>query len=222
MPQVSFAIRVCAASVVAVLALSIPAAAQQFEGVITMQFSGLSVNGVPQDVEFLTRGTRGVRVNAAGPMGAMSMISMPAEQKVYVMIESQSVYMELPASADALPGGLTDMPEPKITRTNKMETIAGYRCEHVLIQTAKDTTDVCIARGLGPFLDILNGLRLGGSRAPAWQRSLTADGGFPLKVTGADGKVALEVKKIEKRKLGSALFVIPPTYTKMDMPARRP
>lgn len=209
-----------AAITTALLTMASPGVAQDFEGLITMQFSGLAANGVPQDVEFFTRGSRGVRVNAAGPMGAMSMISMPAEKKIYIVIDAQSIYMELPSSLDGLPVGMT-MVEPKITRTGKRETIAGTACEHLRIEIGTEVTDVCMAQGLGPFLNILNAVRLGGKGAPAWQRGLAADGGFPLKVTGADGKVALEVRKIEKRKLSSALFVIPSNYTKVDMPGRR-
>ncbi len=209
-----------AAITTALLSTATPGVAQDFEGLITMQFSGLAINGVPQDVEFFTRGTRGVRVNAAGPMGAMAMISMPAETKIYIVIDAQRIYMELPSSLDGLPAGVTAV-EPKITRTGKRETIAGTACEHLKIEAGTEVADVCLAQGLGPFLNILTAVRLGGKGAPAWQRALAADGGFPLKVTGADGKVALEVKKIEKRKLNSALFVIPSNYTKVDMPLRR-
>ena len=56
---------------------------------------------------------------------------------------------------------------------------------------------------------------------PAWQRMLTADGGFPLKVTMQDGTIPIEVVKIEKKKLASDLFSVPLTYTKMAMPGRR-
>ena len=208
-----------AISAVALFTIAAQAQAQQFEGAISMRMGAIGGAGAPQDVEFLTRGARGVRVNAAGPMGAMAMISLPAEQKIYVLIDAQNVYMELPPGTDV--ATLTDTVAPKITRTGKRETIAGYPCEHVTIATKRDTTDVCMARGLGPFLHILSGMRIGGARPPAWQRSLAADGGFPLKVVGADGKVALEVTKIEKRKLPAALFVIPPNYTKVDMPGRR-
>ena len=50
---------------------------------------------------------------------------------------------------------------------------------------------------------------------------LTADGGFPLKVTMQDGTIPIEVVKIEKKKLASDLFSVPLTYTKMAMPGRR-
>ena len=44
---------------------------------------------------------------------------------------------------------------------------------------------------------------------------LTADGGFSLKVTMPDGRVPLEVVKIEKKKQASDLFSVPPAYMKM-------
>jgi hypothetical protein len=56
---------------------------------------------------------------------------------------------------------------------------------------------------------------------PAWQRMLTVDGGFPLKVTMPDGSIPLEVVKIEKKRLANDLFSVPLDYTKMEMPRRR-
>ena len=163
-----------AAIATALLTSASPGVAQDFEGLITMQVSGLAANGVPQDIEFFTRGTRGVRINAAGPMGAMSMISMPAEKKIYIVIDAQNIYMELPSTIDGVPVGMT-MVEPKITRTGKRETIAGTTCEHLRIEIGTEVTDVCMAQGLGPFLNILNAVRIGGRGASGWQRGLAAE-----------------------------------------------
>ena len=106
----------------------------------------------------------------------------------------------------------------KLTRTGKKETIAGYECEHVTVTSARETADICLAKGLGSYVNPMSAVRSGNE--PAWQKQL-ADEGFPLKVTDATGKVAMEVTRIEKKRLDNTLFSVPEHYTRMQMPQRR-
>ncbi len=189
-------------------------AAQDFEGVITIRSALRSRDGAPApEVEYMTRAGK-LRINLRSPMGTMGVIASPAEKKLYMLMDAQSAYMEQPLSFSASDNAV---PAPSMTRTGKKETIAGYECEHVRVVSTPDTTDVCLARGLGPYMAPALGAQM-----PAWQRALAADGAFPLKVTKRDGTVQMEVTKIEKRKLSPALFEVPDSYTKMDMPVRRP
>lgn len=194
-------------------------ASQPFEGAVTMQVSAKGVNGPQlQQIEYFVRNGK-VRVSMAGPAGAMSLLSVPQEQKVYVLMAAQSMYMELPI-ADAASSVAAKMPtDAQITRTGRMETVAGYACEHVTVVSAAQTVDLCLAKGLGGYVNPLAAMQR--SSEPAWQRMLAADGGFPLKVTMPDGSVPIEVVKIEKKKLANDLFSVPLTYTKMEMPRRR-
>lgn len=201
------------------LCLSVlPAAAlsaQEFEGTITVRMA-TGRNGEPApDLEYLARGGK-VRINARSPMGSVAMIAVPAEKKVYTLMDAQSMYMEQPFSLASAPGA--NAPAPTITRTGKKEIVAGHECEHILIAGQQGNTDVCMARGLGPFFAATAGM---GAAMPAWQRALVGDGGFPLKVSRADGTTQLEVTKIERKKLSDALFTVPGHYTKMDRPTRR-
>ena len=189
--------------------------AQDFEGVITIRSAVRSRDGSPApDVEYMTRAGK-LRINVRSPMGTMGVIALPAEKKMFVLMDAQSAYMEQPLSFS---GRESTMPAPSIMRTGKKEMIAGHECEHVLVVGKPDTTDVCVARGLGPYIAPSLGAQM-----PAWQRALTADGAFPLRVAKTDGTVQMEVTKIEKRKLSPAMFDVPDSYTKMVMPAvRRP
>ena len=54
----------------------------------------------------------------------------------------------------------------------------------------------------------------------AWQRQMVKEGGFPLRVTLADGSIPIEVTKIEKKRVNDTLFRIPADFSKMDMPRR--
>jgi hypothetical protein len=199
---------------------ALPAAAlsaQDFEGTITVRMAA-GRNGTPApDLEYLARGGK-VRINARSPMGSVAMIAVPAEKTLYTLMDAQSMYMEQPLSLDGAPGAGASTPAPTITRTGRKETIAGHECEHILIAGQQGSTDVCMARGLGPFFAAGAAL---GSAMPAWQRALISDGGFPLKVSRADGTTQLEVTKIERKKLNDALFTVPEHYTRMDMPTGR-
>ena len=203
------------------------ASAQAFDGVITLRMNASrpGSDGL-QEIEYMAHGGK-VRMNIKSQMGPVGIIGVPAEKKIYVLLDPQSMYMEMStdAAADRVAGATANMSDPKITRTGKKETIAGHECEHVTIEARQQTTDVCMARGLGPFMNAMSAMGAmmggrGGAAQPAWQRSLAADGGFPLKVTNQDGVVQLEVTKIEQKKLADALFTVPANYSKMDMPRR--
>ena len=223
---------------VATLLSAAPAvvSAQAFEGVITMRMGALRAGGDGlQEIEYLSHGGK-VRMNIKSQMGPIGIIGDPAEKKLYVLIDPQSMYMEISTDAAAGRAGAgagavnVNIAEPKITRTGKKETIAGRECEHITVEAQQETTDVCVARGLGPFMNAMSSMGgmggmmgMGGRGAtapPAWQRSLAADGAFPLKATRADGTVLLEVTKIEPKKLANTLFTVPGNYAKMDMPRR--
>ena len=217
--------RVCpftiAAATVSMLVVRVPQviAAQPFEGAVTMRMSAKGANGPQsQEMEYLVRGGK-VRVSMGGPAGVMSLLSVPQEQKVYVLMAAQNAYMEMPISEASSSVAAKTPADAKITRTGRMETVAGYACEHVTVASAAQTVDICLAKGLGGYVNPLASMQRGSE--PAWQRLLTADGGFPLKVTMQDGSIPIEVVKIEKKRLAADLFSVPLSYTKMAMPPRR-
>jgi hypothetical protein len=188
-----------------------------------MRMGMRGAQGAPaaQELEYLISGKR-ARMNMAGPMGGMSLLVLPADKKIYMLVPAQNTYMEMPmgdvanTAAGSAPAGV------QMIKTGRMETVAGYRCEHVeLVQMGPDgapqKTDACLSKELGGFANPMSGMGTG--KEPAWQKALQAQG-FPLKVTTPDGAVALEVVKIEKKRLANDLFSVPLTYTKMARPQR--
>jgi hypothetical protein len=209
-----------AVSLLSLAPTSVLSAQAPFEGAVTMRITAATPSGgaQPQEMEYLVRNGK-VRVNMSGPGGGMSVLTSPQEQKLFVLIPMQNAYMEMPMAEvqSRAPGVPSDV---KIIRTGKMETVAGYACEHVtMVNTGSPAVDVCLASGMGNFINPLLAMQRGA--VPAWQRSITADGGFPLKITMADGSVPVEVLTIEKKRLANDLFTVPLTYTKMPMPSRR-
>lgn len=197
-----------------------PLAAQPFEGAITMRMSARTAQGVMnQQMEYLVRSGK-LRVNLAGPAGGMAMIAVPQERKMYMLVVAQNAYMEmaLPDPATVAKGVNAPVEDVKVTRTGRMETVAGMTCEHVEVSSKTGATDLCLTKALGRFVNPLDGLRQG-TVAP-WQRQIENE--FPLKVTMPDGSVPLEVTKVERKRLSNDLFTVPSSYTKMTMPAGRP
>jgi hypothetical protein len=188
-----------------------------FEGVISMRLSQRTPQGtMGQPAEYLVRGGK-VRMNMGTGMGGMALIADPQERKLFVLTEARASYMEMPlASTDAA----TTLPaDVKVTRTGKRETVAGLSCEQVSVESGGERTDICLTKELGPYVNPLASLgRQGGGD---WQSALAAEG-FPLRVTLPDGSVALEVTRVERRRLANSLFSVPESYTKMAMPTRRP
>jgi Domain of unknown function (DUF4412) len=202
--------------------------AQTFEGTITMRINapgrGATAQGqatMPQQMEYQVRGGK-VRVNLGGGMaGGMAMLAVPQEQKIYMLMVAQQSYMEMPmvppSAAASAAAAAAD--EVKVTRTGRKEVVAGFTCEHVLLTPAKgEGTDMCLTTALGRYMDPMQGMRRG--PAPAWQKQI-ADG-FPLKVSLPDGSVAMEVTKVEKKRLANELFSVPANFTKIASPSGRP
>ncbi len=110
---------------------------------------------------------------------------------------------------------------PRITNvepTGRMEMIAGYRCEHVMV-TDDDgaVVDVCVSTELGPFRMPMVGGPTSPPKESGWASSL-GHNSFPLKAQKGD-KVIFEVTAIERRSLDAALFEAPGGFTKFEMPS---
>jgi hypothetical protein len=184
-------------------------AAQGFEGGITMTLT--SDNGKATEMTYLMKGGK-IRMDVPG-QGAM--IVDGSTKKMQMLMTQQKMYIEMDVSSAA--AAATGNAKPAtVARTGRMETIAGYQCEHLTItEDGGATSDVCAATGLGAFMMPSSG-RGGPPMAQGWEAGLR-DGGFPLKVTKG-GKVIQEVTKIDKKSLDAALFTVPDGFTKFDMP----
>jgi hypothetical protein len=119
---------------------------------------------------------------------------------------------------------------PKVTSTGRTETIAGIACQHWMIG---DTTDACLAKGLGSFggggsggiLDMLKNLAQGKKTKtqidnPEFAK-FAEDGVFPLKMSNIENgqsKTFMEVTSVERKSLDDSLFTVPADYKKTELP----
>ena len=169
--------------------------------------------GTTQDAEYHASRSGKARVSLSTPMGKASIIMAPADGKMFMLMDQMSQYIEMELANLTAPESNVDA--PKITRTGKKEKIAGWECEHVTI----DELDVCAATGLGAYLNVGGNLMMRGGMQP-WQSAVLKENIFPLKVTLPDGKVQMEVTKIEKKSVEPSMFQVPSNYTKVTLPSR--
>lgn len=200
-----------------------PAAAQgnsPFEGIVTMQING--DHGTPQTLDYYVRnGAVRIEMQPGGDKPQIAVIMDPKDQLMFMMMPAQQMYMQMPlAKIDARVKSSGGTPE--ITKTGKMDKIAGYSCEHWIVKSNKDdaakgdSADVCMSKELGGFWPMQG--PGGGQGQPSWLRELGAGGYFPLRVTkiGASTPV-IEVTHVEKKSLDASLFQPPADFKKMDM-----
>jgi hypothetical protein len=209
---------------VAVLALvtisSAPAASGQgekgapFEGVVTFELE----EGTTLDYS-VRQGLVRLDVNGKGSQAAM--IMDPAAHKMYMLMPTQQMYMEMAIpEADGSVEVPADQPKPK--KTGKTDIVAGHPCEYWVMRHKDGDTEVCLASDLGGFYGFGNTTGKGG--VPEWQEQLSKNY-FPLKVIGnEDGgrKVVLLATKVERKALEKAMFVPPASYKKMTMSMQMP
>ena len=165
--------------------------------------------------------------------GAAFILDPPAK-KAYMLVPAKKMAMvidfekmkqqkaklpQAPGSPGAA-GGKAEEP-PKIDKTGKKDTVAGYTCEIWKI-TSKDGSraELCMAEGikLMDFSDLA-------MQSPQFAAAAALGdlNHFPLRAVGYDKagveEGRLEAKKIEKKKLPDSQFTVPPDYQQMDMAA---
>ncbi len=195
---------------------AVPLAAQAFEGTVSMTING--ENGPGQSMTYMLKDGK-MRFELGG--GKMAAIIDPAAQHMIVIMTAQRMYMEqnFGSAAATMQAQAGSMKAPTITRTGKMETIAGYKCEHV---TATDddgqSVDICLSSELGGFRMPTASNPMAPQRESGWITQL-GSGKFSLKAV-KNGKTILEVTAIDKKPLDAALFAAPEGFQSFAMPKR--
>lgn len=203
-----------------------------FEGEITMNATRATGGGPTQLVIGIKKPK--YRVDATGnvqtdnPMmsGGGTLLLDPPQKKGWALIPAQKKaividFDKTKSASSRLPGANTgpktksNEPPPKIEKTGKKETIAGYDCEIWYVTDSKgQRAELCMADGI-TWIDLGD---LGWS-SPEIAVGAVASGAnkFPLRIVSGDTK--LETTKIEKKKLEDARFVVPPDYQVIDLAA---
>ena len=193
-----------------------PIAAQQFEGTVLVKTAATG------EAKYLVKGDKMVIVMQADP--SLGALMAGKEMRMIIDRTSMVTTILIPIEMGPMKGIKTviDMKkeaanlkpvEVKMLGTTQM--LAGYRCEDMSITEGKNVTLMCMTTQLGTFVYPQGGMGRGGS-GPGWVAALAAHPGFPLKVTGGDGKLHFEVTSVLPGRISSDEFIIPEGYQDMS------
>jgi len=223
---------------------SLPSLVDGFEGEIDVTAKGEKAGEAPVPLSLFIKSGK-VRVDipeelakSAGPMAANAKgygIFDSAAKKVFVVLDStkQVLVIDLNKAGEDFknmgggphgphgPGGST-APEgtpPKVTKTGKYDTVAGYKCENWDVASDHKEATVCVAQqGFSWFSIPMTGI----PTEKLWMGELLDGKHFPLRFIGygPDGvkeENRVEVTKIDKKSLPDTQFQYPPNYQLIDL-----
>jgi hypothetical protein len=161
-----------------------------------------------------------------------------AVKKIYVVLDSskQVIVVDLnkvgeqfkgmtppshPDHGGAAPKQPTEAP-PKVTKTGKNETIAGYKCEDWDVATDHREATICVAEQGFSWLSLPMGALNGVPTEHLWMAELLDGKHFPLRFVGYDKDgttetARVEVTKLDAKTLPDADFTYPPNYAVIDL-----
>jgi hypothetical protein len=110
---------------------------------------------------------------------------------------------------------------PKVTKTGKLDTVAGYSCENWDIASDHRETTICVAQQEVSWFKIPTS-SIPADRAAPWMTELLDGKHFPLRLVayakdGTTEETRIEVTKIDKRPLAITQFEYPATYRTVDL-----
>lgn len=162
--------------------------------------------------------------------GDGSMIVDVPARKVYVLIHQTKMAMAMGfddmknmkgkiAGMTGVKVPDTNTAPPKVEKTGKKDSVAGYECEEWKItQGDGKVSDTCMAEGI-EWVDIGELSGMGGG--PGLASFATDANHFPLRVVSHDKAGAEELRfeatKVEKKPVDAAQLAVPPGYNVMDM-----
>lgn len=202
-----------------------------FEGELTIALSGEHAEKMPKTLVYGIKKPK-LRVDFVGAAPAFDdnpvmgrptwMLIDPPARKIHAMSPADKKAMvidldkmkEMKALAGG-GGGRGGVPTPpKVEKTGKTDTIAGYGCEEWRVTETHGISDVCVADGVD-WIDPMSA----GSTELGWSAALGV-GHFPLRVItrtpeGVE-KMRMVVTKIDKKALDASRFVVPADYQVID------
>lgn len=184
-----------------------------FEGEVTSDVSGKMMPKTSIVYRFKGDKLRYDLPAGAGVGGGWVLVDTTSH-KTYMINDTQKMVMTI--DPDAKPAAApTPADEPKITKTGKHETIAGYDCEDWTVEQKGKKSEACVTDGLS--------FAFGSPRDAAgdWTQKLVAAKQFPLKMVRYDASGAeemrMEVTKVERKALDGSQFEVPAGYHEMDL-----
>lgn len=130
---------------------------------------------------------------------------------MYVLMDKEKMYIESQMMPLSMGGA------GKVTKTGETKTILGHECEKFVFEQEDLTGEAWMTKDLGAFMFFMESQQ----DMPSWQQEIVDAGYFPLQVTQhskRDNKTSVyNVVEVTPMELSDDMFVVPPTYEKLDM-----
>jgi hypothetical protein len=208
---------------VAAFGLLSPAARAQFEGVVESKSTFVDDMGKPATstmTMYVAKDMLRIENSAVGETPASTMIYRGDKRVMWILSDEEKIYLEVPQREETPPpSSAKPSPKPKILRTGKVKTIAGYRCEQMIVKEGEMETEIWAAKGLTALAKAIN-KGIGGEAEKGgtdWNDEIFGMGLMPLiSSTRMHGKVIekQEVTKIELHAVPNEKFQVPAGYKK--------
>jgi len=149
----------------------------------------------------------------------LSVVSDARKQAIVIDMNKSAEQIKSLGGRPGEPGGAPQGPPTKVTKTGKLETVAGYQCEDWDIASDHHEGTVCVAHeGISWFS--LPAAVIPSERA--WMLELMDGKHFPLRFVayakdGATEESRVEITKIDKKTLLASAFEYPPDYRVVDL-----
>lgn len=198
--------------------LSLSSTAQDFEGVIYYEIPDMQAQGISQ-MSYMIKGDK-TRLEFGNGQNSGSMIYLPEESKMVILIDAQKGYISMDADEDR--SDMDDYSDVQATKTGETKTIAGKECEVWKVDSKENNVEACMAKGMGTFMMPKN--PMGRDNTPKWAKELMDEGAMPLEVVeikSGTRSTQMRATKIEERALPADKFVIPEGYKDMGAMLRQ-
>jgi hypothetical protein len=196
---------IAALSLLIILFTSAAFSQESFEGKVKFD---VEENGQKQVMNYHAKDKK-FRMEIPDKGGAILFNSI--ELKMYVLMDKEKMYMETPMMP------LSMSSAGKVSKTGETKNILGYHCEKFVFEQADLTGEAWMTDELGAFMFFMESQQ----EMPEWQREILDAGYFPLHVTQynkrENKKSIYNVIEVTPMKLSEDLFVIPPSYEKLDL-----
>jgi hypothetical protein len=115
--------------------------------------------------------------------------------------------------------GVSERPPPKVTKTGKLDTVAGHKCEIWDVVDEKNRGSLCVAEEGASWFHLPTTFVPG---EHAWMSELLDGKHLPLRMIelkedGMTETKRIEVTKLDKRSLPQSDFEVPPGYKVIDL-----
>jgi hypothetical protein len=217
-----------------------------FEGEIDVSGKGDKPAEAPMSLALFVKAGK-IRVDipeelsksGAGPLGANAKgygIFDSAAKKIYVVLDTskQVIVIDLDKVGEQMKGFSPPAPPhehgnatpkeapPKVTKTGKFDTVAGYKCENWDIASDHRQGTACVAEEGFSWLSFPMSALNGVPTEHLWMADLLDGKHFPLRFVGygPDGvkeTARIEVTKVEKKTLPATEFDLPAGYAQIDL-----